>query len=100
MELCNRLPKPKSNVGTIISNDSDNLSLHVEKIFKRDYNAYIEEYQSMGYTIESERVGDNYTAFDKEVYGLDLSYIGETMYIVLDAPEFFKILPWQINSAC
>lgn len=94
VELCNRLPKPKSNVGTIISNDSDHLSLHVEKISKSDYNAYIEECQSMGYTIESEKVGDNYTAFDEEGYGLDLSYIGETMYIALDAPIEMGALNW------
>lgn len=31
VELCERLPKPKSNVGTIISNDGEHLSLHVEK---------------------------------------------------------------------
>lgn len=94
VELCDRLPKPKSNVGTIIGNDSDHLSLHVEKTSKVDYNAYIEECQSMGYTVESEKVGDNYTAFDEDGYGLDLSYIGETMYIALDAPIEMGTLNW------
>lgn len=64
----------------------DHLSLHVEKTSKVDYNAYIEECQSMGYTVENEKIGDNYTAFDEDGYGLDLSYIGKTMYIALDAP--------------
>lgn len=94
VELCERLPKPKSNVGMIISNDSEHLSLHVEKTSKGDYNAYIEECQSMGYTVESEKAGDNYTAFDEEDYGLDLSYIGETMYIDLDAPIEMGTLNW------
>lgn len=94
VELCERLPKPESNVGTIISNDSDNLNLHVERTSKGDYNAYIEECQSMGYTVESEKTGDNYTAFDEEGYGLDLSYIGETMYIDLNAPIEMGILNW------
>lgn len=94
LELCERLPKPKSNVGTIISNDSEHLSLHVEKTSKGDYNAYIEECQSMGYTVESEKAGDNYTAFDEEGYGLDLSYIGETMYIDLAAPIEMGALNW------
>ena len=94
VELCDRLPKPKSNVGTIIGNDSDHLSLHIEKTSKADYNAYIEECQSMGYTVESEKVGDNYTAFDEDGYGLDLSYIGETMYIALDAPIEMGTLNW------
>lgn len=47
VELCDRLPKPKSNVGTIIGNDSDHLSLHIEKTSNADYKAYIEECQSM-----------------------------------------------------
>jgi len=92
--LCDRLPKPKSNIGTIISNDSDHLSLHVEKTSKGEYNAYIEECQSMGYIVESEKVGDNYAAFDEDGYGLNLSYIGETMYITLEAPMEMGTLNW------
>lgn len=94
VELRDRLPKPKSNVGTIIDNDSEHLSLHIEKTSKADYNTYIEECQSMGYTVESEKNGDNYTAFDKDSYGLDLSYIGETMYLTLDAPIEMGTLKW------
>lgn len=94
VELCDRLPKPKSNVGTIISNDSDHLSLHVEKTSKRDYSTYVEECQSMGYTVESEKVGDNYTAFDEEGYVLVLNYIGETMHVALDAPIEMGALNW------
>ena len=94
MELCERLPKPKSNVGTIISNDGEHLSKKKKKTSKGDYNAYIEECQSMGYTDESEKTGDNFTAYDEEGYGLDLSYIGETMYIDLDAPIEMGTLNW------
>ena len=92
--LCERLPKPKSNIGTIIDNDSNYLSLRVEKTSKGDYNAYIEECQTMGYTVESEKDGDNYTAFDEDGYGLDLSYIGKTMYIDLEAPIEIGTLNW------
>lgn len=94
VELCDRLPKPKSNIGTIISNDSDSLSIHVEKTSKSDYRAYIEECKSMGYTVESEKDGDNYTAFDADGYGVELSYIGETMLITLDAPTEMGALNW------
>lgn len=83
IELCNRLPEPKSDIGMVFSNDSDRLR---EKTSKNDYKAYIEECQSMGYTVESENDGDRYNAFDEEGYGLSLSYIGETMYIELEAP--------------
>lgn len=94
MELCDQLPEPESNVGMVIDNDSEHLSLSVEKISKGDYNAYIEECQSMGYTVESEKTEDSYTAFNKEGYSLELSYFEETMDIDLDAPIEMGTLSW------
>lgn len=94
VELCNRLPEPESHVGTVLRNDSDGLSMHVEKTSEEEYKAYIEECQTMGYTVESEKEGDLYHAFDEEGYELSLSYIGETMYIELDAPEELGTLNW------
>lgn len=94
VEFNDRLPKPKSNVGTIVSNDSDNLSIHVKKTSKNDYNAYIEECEAMGYIVKSEKDGDRYAAFDVEGYALSLDYIGETMYIELDAPTEMGTLNW------
>lgn len=94
LDLCDRLPEPKSNIGTIINNDSDNLNIHIEKTSKSDYKAYIEECQTMGYTVESEKDGDNYNAFDEEGYRLSLDYIAETMYIELEAPMEMGTLNW------
>lgn len=94
VELCDRLPKPKSKTGSIIINDSSSLSMDVEKTSKSDYKAYIEKCQSMGYTVESEKDGDTYNAFDEEGYALSLDYIGEEMYIELDAPIEMGILTW------
>lgn len=94
VELCNRMPEPESHVGTVLRNDSDGLSMHVEKTSEEEYKAYIEECQTMGYTVESEKEGDLYHAFDEEGYELSLSYIGETMYIELDAPEELGTLNW------
>lgn len=50
--LSERLPKPKSKSGTIISNDSDRLSIYVEKTSASDYQSYLNECQNMGYTIK------------------------------------------------
>ena len=92
--LCDRLPKPKSNIGSIISNDSEKLSIHVEKTGTRDYMSYMEECQALGYTLDSEKTGDVYTAFNEEGYRLELKYIGETMYIELEAPVQMGVLIW------
>lgn len=81
VEFCERLPKPKSNVGTIYSNDNDTLSIQVEKTSKSDYKAYVEECKFMGYTVESENDGECYDAFDVDgvcfVFGL---YWGNNVY--------------------
>lgn len=94
IELSDRLPKPKSNVGEIYSNDSDRLSIYVEKTSKSDYKAYIEECEAMGYTVESEKDGDCYDAFDGEGYALSVDYMDERMYIELDAPIEMGALNW------
>ena len=94
VEFCERLPKPKSNVGTIYSNDNDTLSIQVAKTSKSDYKAYVEECKFMGYTVESENDGECYDAFDVDGYALSLDYIGGTMYIELEAPTEMGTLNW------
>lgn len=94
VELCDRLPKPKSNVGEIWSNHSDYLSIQVEKTSKSEYKGYVKECQSMGYTIESEDTGESYEAFDEEGYGLSLRYSDESMNIKLEAPIEMGALHW------
>lgn len=94
VELCERLPKPKSNVGRIFRNKTDSLSMSVEKTSKSEYKAYIEKCEAKGYTIESEKDEDHYGAFDAEGYALSLDYFNETMDIKLDAPPEMGTLNW------
>lgn len=94
VEFCDRLPEPKSNVGEIISNSSDSLYMNVGKMTRSDYKDYMEECQSMGYTVESERDGDAYIAYDEEGYNLQLNYMGESMTIALEAPMEMGTLSW------
>lgn len=94
LALGERLPEPESNKGSIRSNDSEHLNVHVEKTSRSDYSAYIEECQSQGYTVESVQDGDAYNAFDEEGYMLSLDYIGESMYIELEVPMEMGELNW------
>ena len=64
--LGERLPEPDSNKGSVISNDSEHLNVHVDKTSRSDYSAYIEKCQSQGYTVESVQDGESYNAFDEE----------------------------------
>lgn len=94
VELSNRLPKPESDVGRILSNTSDYLSMEVEMASKGEYKEYAKECQSMGYTIESEDSGDSYKAFDQDGYELSLNFYNESMDIKLDAPIEMETLNW------
>ena len=94
VELSDQLPKPKSNVGTIIHNDMESLSMQVEKVSKSEYKDYIDDCKSMGYTVENKRDGDSYRAFNKEGYKISLEYIGETMDIELEAATELGTLKW------
>ena len=94
VELCDRLPKPKSNVGMIFRNKTNSLSMDVKKTSKSEYKAYVEKCEEKGYTIESEKDEDHYEAFDAEGYALSLDYFNETMDIKLEAPQEMGTLNW------
>lgn len=94
VELCYRLPEPKSKVGAVIINQDDELLMYVEKTSKEDYQDYIAGCQFLGYVIESEKDGESYNAFDEEGYELSLSYLEGTMHIELTAPEEMGTLNW------
>jgi RNA polymerase subunit RPABC4/transcription elongation factor Spt4 len=92
--LKDKLPEPGSDIGTIIINDSDALSMEVKKLSESDYQDYIEACEEMGYTVESEKTGGVFYAFDEEGYELSLNYIDETMYIDLSAPMQLGSFSW------
>lgn len=94
VEFCDRLPKPKSKFGEILSNSNQRISVSVEKTSREDYKNYIEECKSMGYTVDSVSDGDDYEAYDKEGYKLSLNTISKTMYIELEAPVEMGTLEW------
>lgn len=100
IELSDMLPKPKSNVGDIILNDYENLSIDVYKTSKSDYKAYLKECEGFGYTIESEKSDLYYYAYNSEGYKLTLWYYEseEEMQIGLDAPMELGTLQWPTSE--
>lgn len=100
IELSDKLPEPKSNVGDIISNDTDSLSISLYRTSKSDYKEYVKECEDMGYTIESENDGNSFSAFDKDGYELRLSLYEEDkkMSISLDAPIKMSEISWPSSG--
>lgn len=100
IELCDMLPEPESNVGDIILNDDESLSIEVYETSKSDYKAYLKECEEMGYTVESDKSESNYEAYNAEGYKLTLWYYEseEEMHIDLDAPMELGTLQWPTSE--
>ncbi len=96
--LKDKLPEPASNIGKIIINDSDDLSMELSKLSESDYQEYIEECEAMGYTVESEKTGSRFYAFDEEGYELSMNFIDETLYIDLSAPMELGSYSWPYSD--
>lgn len=96
LELGYMLPEPDSNKGKIISDLDTYLGVYIDKISKTEYNDYVVECTEMGYTVESDKNGNNYNAYNEDGYLLGLYYIenSEELHISLDAPEELGNLRW------
>lgn len=96
LELRYMLPEPGSNKGKILSDLDTYLSIYIDKMSKSDYNDYIDECEEMGYTVEADKNGNNFSAYNEEGYSLSLYYAesSEELHISLDAPEELGILNW------
>lgn len=75
--LSERLPEPGSNVGEIIANDSEYLSLNVDHLSQRDYEAYVEECQAMGYTVDQEKMEACLTLLTKKAITYPWASLGK-----------------------
>lgn len=99
VELHECLPEPASNVGDIMINNNEEIYMDINVISKEEYNNYIDNCMSMGYTIDAENAGDNFTALNNENYKLSLRYYDfsdgrSTMNIKLEALEPLGTLIW------
>lgn len=94
LTLGQMLPKPVKEKGSIIVDSLDNLNVNIDNISSGDYKKYISECESMGYNIESEQDSNSYSAFDKNGYGLRVSYISDSMSIDLEAPMKMQEISW------
>ena len=96
IELSEQIPVPASNVGTIYSDTEKNLRMNVNRTDEDEYREYIEACKSAGFTIESEKNGYRYTAYNGAGYKLNLSYYekDKEMNISLEAPMQMMNIQW------
>lgn len=100
MELGSVLPTPQSNVGEILDNSDDQLSIYIYSTSKDDYKIYVSECQSKGFVVESEKSDRQYTAFNEDGYELELWYndYDKELHISLEAPLKMEALQWPTSE--
>lgn len=100
IELSDILPEPQSHVGEISLNSDKQLSIYVYKTSKDDYKEYINECQSQGFTVESEKTETTYRAYNDAGYELKLIYSSgdERLYISLESPMEMETLQWPSSE--
>ncbi len=94
--LGNRLPAPEINRGQILSNSADAMLVHLYHISPAQYAAYLDACEETGFSVEAEKTGDSFDAFNPEGYKLSLRYFEDKseLHILFDAPETFDAMQW------
>lgn len=98
IELKDKLPTPTQGKLQDGSNLSDCFFGGIEEVSKDYYIEYRDACIAMGYTVESESDGTRYEAFNEEGYELSLSYVGEDISIILNAPEELSEIEWPTKG--
>ncbi len=97
--LGSHLPEVKKGSIDLQVNNGDYLTFDIEDVKKSYYTEYKEACIDMGYTIDKEDTGDNYEAFNKDGYKLDLYYSSfDEIYVHLYAPEEMSEITWNTTG--
>lgn len=90
------IPKPKSNLGNIYANTESSLSMEICKTSASQYDAYVQDCISKGFTLDTEQTDGSFDAFDGNGYKLSLYFLESTeeMNITVDAPTEYSSLVW------
>ena len=84
--LMTKIPEIENKNGHIWDNNETELNMSLEDVSYKEFEEYITECKSLGYSINSTKDTNKYLAYNNDGYNLDLSHIGTTMYIKLYAP--------------
>lgn len=100
LHLGNKLPEPNDSFGDVNNDSDDNLVVDISKTDESDYKEYIDKCIEAGYTEDSEKTDNSYTAFNNDGYKLNVDYTQslEEMRIDLDAPEKYSDFQWPSSK--
>lgn len=91
------IPQPTSNVGEIIINTENNLSVYINRISTDQFYDYIKGCKDKGFTVDAEQLTSSFNAYNESGYELSLFYTDsdKEMYIGVNAPVNYGELKWS-----
>lgn len=91
------IPQPTSNVGKIITNTENNLSVYISRISTDQFYDYIKGCKDKGFTVDAEQLTSSFDAYNESGYELSLFYTDsdKEMHIDVDAPVKYGELKWS-----
>ena len=96
--LRNNLPNPPTKAGTLYINTDEQLSLYLNEVTEENYNKYLDECISKGFTIDQEKIMDSFNAYNSEGYFLNISYYDNEIRLDLKAPMKLSNISWPISK--
>jgi len=95
------LPQPPSNKGEIITNSGTSFYIHVSDLTKAQYDSYVKDCKTNGFTVDSSMDTTSYEAYNKDGYKVNLIYLSseDQLSINLDAPKAFSTIQWPTTGA-
>ena len=100
IELGEMLPKPDSDMGSIVFNDYDYLVVYIDDITSSSYKNYVNSCESMGFTVDKSKSDTSFTAYNEVGYRLNLWYYGNDsqLDITLNSPIEMSEIKWPVNE--
>lgn len=92
------VPVPQEGTLNSGSNLEDYFSGSIENVSEEYYNEYVNACIDMGYTVDSEKIGLSYDAFNADGNKVSLSYISGDMHIIIQVPEVLSEFVWPTTG--
>lgn len=99
MELGNLISEPPSNKGTLYENSDEQLWVSLDDVSDAQYNDYLDDCIDKGFTVDAEKESYSYKAYNADGYLLDMSHIGDSLSITLEAPMELGSITWPTGIA-
>lgn len=86
--IASLLPTPASTLGYIERNDEKGFSIYLGKTSFSEYNTYVSECESKGFTVDFQKQEKSFSAKNSDGYQLNVQYIGcNVIYISIIEPQ-------------